>query len=307
MRTKNCYLLVVFFSIIIMSCGANIKSKKKNVFAKDNLCAWCLVPYDSLNRNPEQRAQMMKDLGITRFAYDWRTCHLPYFAEEIQALRKYGIQLSAVWFWTDGSGPTLLNEDNEKIIKTLKEENLKTNLWVAFPEQFFMNMSDDERLKKAVNAITEIHQRAEEIGCKISLYNHGGWYGDPENMIKIIKTSGFNDIGIVYNFLRGTHDKNKFKILLNEMMPYLTMINLDGLKGNGPESWTDVEVVGPPYILNIDDGDREQDMIKIIYESDYQGQIGLIGHTLHEDVKVVMQRNLNGLYRVLDSLKINNQ
>ena len=68
MRTKNCYLLVVFFSIIIMSCGANIKSKKKNVFAKDNLCAWCLVPYDSLNRNPEQRAQMMKDLGITRFA-----------------------------------------------------------------------------------------------------------------------------------------------------------------------------------------------------------------------------------------------
>ena len=73
-------------------------------------------------------------------------------------------------------------------------------------------------------------QRTEEIGCKNSLFNHGGWYGD-----------------------------------------------------------------------------REQDMIKIIYESDYQGPIGIIGHTLHEDVRVFIQRNKNGLYRVLDSLKLSHQ
>jgi hypothetical protein len=53
------------------------------------------------------------------------------------------------------------------------------------------------------------------------------------------------------------------------------MINLDGLKGDGPASWTDVEVAGPPYFLNIGDRDREQDMIIIIYESDYQASIFL--------------------------------
>ena len=307
MKTKVTFLLVMILSLLLLGCNQKTKSTKKNVFAKDNLCAWCLVPYDSLNRNPEQRAQMMKELGITKFAYDWRAKHLPYLADEIKTLRKHNIQLHSVWFWTDGSGPTLLNQYNETILKTLKEEGVKTDLWIAFPEQFFMGISDDEKLKKGVKAITEIHQRAQEIGCKISLFNHGGWYGDPENQIKIIKATGLNDIGIVYNFLRGTHDKDKFKILLNEMMPYLTLINLDGLRGDGPSSWTGIEVFGPPYILDIGAGDREQEMIKIIYESDYQGPIGIIGHTFHEDVKVVIQRNLIGLNRVLDSLKIPRQ
>ena len=273
----------------------------RSIFETDNLCAWCIVPYDNLNRNALQRAQMLKELGIRKFAYDWRSWHLPYLAEEIRAMRLYNIEISAVWFWTDGGGPKLLNDNNETILKTLKEEGLITNLWVAFPEEFFMDLSDNEKLRKAITAINEIYMRAVEINCSVSLYNHGGWFGDIENQLNIIESCGHKDIGIAYNFFRGVHNTDNFRILLHKMLPYLKIINLNGIKSEGPGIWTDEEALGPPYILTIGSGDMEQEMMKIIYESGYTGLIGLIGHTSGQDVMEVLEGNIKGLKRVVDS------
>ena len=55
------------------------------VFAKENLMAWCIVPFDAAKRTPEQRASMLRDLGIKRFAYDYRAEHIPSFEREIAA------------------------------------------------------------------------------------------------------------------------------------------------------------------------------------------------------------------------------
>src|SRR5690606_41954104 len=35
--------------------------------------------------------------------------------------------------------------------------------------------------------IAYIADRAKELGCKVALYNHGGWFGEPENQIEIIE------------------------------------------------------------------------------------------------------------------------
>ena len=53
------------------------------VFAKENLVAWCIVPFDSKKRGPSERAQMLVRLGIKKLAYDWRDEHVPYFRFEI--------------------------------------------------------------------------------------------------------------------------------------------------------------------------------------------------------------------------------
>ena len=42
------------------------------VFARENLVAWCIVPFDARQRGPEARAEMMARLGFKHFAYDWR-------------------------------------------------------------------------------------------------------------------------------------------------------------------------------------------------------------------------------------------
>src|SRR5262245_25393483 len=53
------------------------------LFSRGNLIAWCIVPFDSKKRGPEERATMMKRLGFERFAYDWRAEHVPTFDAEV--------------------------------------------------------------------------------------------------------------------------------------------------------------------------------------------------------------------------------
>ena len=55
----------------------------KSLFARDNLIAWCIVPFDSKKRGPEDRAAMLQKLGFKHFAYDWRAEHVPTFDAEI--------------------------------------------------------------------------------------------------------------------------------------------------------------------------------------------------------------------------------
>ena len=50
--------------------------------------------------------------------------------------------------------------------------------------------SEEERLarvKAEADRIRPIAEEAAKIGCKVGLYNHGGWFGEPENQIAIIK------------------------------------------------------------------------------------------------------------------------
>src|SRR5678816_4705050 len=75
----------------------------QDLFAKTNLVAWCIVPFDAKKRGPEERAEMLERLGISQFAYDYRAEHIPSFDAEMEALQRHRIKLLAWWF------PTVLN------------------------------------------------------------------------------------------------------------------------------------------------------------------------------------------------------
>src|SRR5688572_16748939 len=53
------------------------------LFARENLVAWCIVPFDGKRRGPAERAEMARRLGFTKVAYDWRAEHVPQFEAEI--------------------------------------------------------------------------------------------------------------------------------------------------------------------------------------------------------------------------------
>jgi hypothetical protein len=44
-----------------------------DLFGKSNLVAWCIVPFDSVKRGPEQRAEMVQKLGVI-----WRPARRPF-------------------------------------------------------------------------------------------------------------------------------------------------------------------------------------------------------------------------------------
>src|SRR5262245_59245051 len=66
---RNPRLLCIFaFAIFCLlrsnSAGAQEAAAKPDLFARENLVAWCIVPFDSKKRGPEERAAMLKKLGF---------------------------------------------------------------------------------------------------------------------------------------------------------------------------------------------------------------------------------------------------
>src|SRR4051794_12442178 len=114
--------VVLILTFTLKSLAAD--APKASLFSHDNLIAWCIVPFDAKKRSPEDRAAMLERLGITHFAYDWRKEHLPTFDQEIDALNRHHVELSAVWF------PTSLDADAHFILDVLKKHGIKTELWV---------------------------------------------------------------------------------------------------------------------------------------------------------------------------------
>src|SRR5207244_1946506 len=94
-------ILAAFLATALLAARAIAAEPSKpetEIFARQNLVAWCIVPFDAKKRTPEQRAEMLDRIGIHRFAYDWRDEHLPTFEAELAALKKHAIELTAVWF-----------------------------------------------------------------------------------------------------------------------------------------------------------------------------------------------------------------
>ena len=103
----------------------NTSAEPGGIFAPENLVAWCIVPFDTKTRGPEERAKMLDRLGIKRLAYDYRGEHIPTFDDEVETMRKHGIEFTAWWF------PTVLNEEGEKILQVIKRHKITPQLWVT--------------------------------------------------------------------------------------------------------------------------------------------------------------------------------
>lgn len=278
-------LLFLVIAGIAIACSQT--KNTKDIFAKENLVAWCIVPFDTENRSPEERASMLNELGITSLAWDWREKHLPIFEREINVLQKSNIELKSVWFYVTVDNGNIINNGNETILKTLEKTGTKTDLWVSIPEDNFEGMTDEEKVKKGVELVNHIYDRAKAIECTVSLYNHGGWSGMPENMVKIIEASVHKSIGIIYNFHHAHLQLSDYEKNIKIMMPYLNTVNLNGIEKGGEK------------ILPLGKGNLELDMMNTLQKLGFQGAIGILGHKDDEDVKISLQRNLDGMKKLL--------
>jgi sugar phosphate isomerase/epimerase len=284
--TKGVLFLMIFFS-----CSPE-KERPDNVnlFSKDNLVAWCVVPFDSVKRTPAERARMLSELGFKQFAYDWRPEHLPTFADEIKMLKENNIKLKSVWLWVDTDSGEIFDDNNRELLRTIKENDVKTDFWLGFSNKHFDGLTDEQKLEKAVASVGYIRDEAKKLGCTVSLYNHGDWFGEPVNQVRIIDKMGVDDVSIVYNFHHAHLQVQEFPDLLQKMLPYLNTVNLNGMKVEGPK------------ILTIGDGDKELEMLKTLKQSGYKGSIGIICHIETEDAQVVLKRNLEGLQTLLSKM-----
>jgi len=271
----------IFISLIVLAVCLSRPAAAKDIFDRDNLVAWCIVPFDSQKRTPAQRAQMLEKLGIHRFAYDWRAEHLPTFEAELNELQRHHIELTALWF------PAELNADAHLLLDAIQKHDLHPQLWVMMQ----INPQEDQNktIASAAATIRPIAIEAAKLKCQVALYNHGGWFGEPENEIAIIQTlkkDGIQNVGMVYNLHHGHEHLARFPELLTKMKPYLLALNLNGMTKDGEQT--------NKKILPLGQGDLDLQLLKIIRDSGYVGPIGILNHT-DEDAEGRLMDNLDGL------------
>lgn len=253
---------------------------KANLFAREKLVAWCIVPFDAKKRGPEERAEMLARLGFKHFVYDWRAEHLPSFQQEIDSLKRRGVALDGVWF-------PGLDKDGQFILDVLARNKIKTQLWVTGGGEPTKS-PEEQRARVVAEAarIRPIAEAAAKIGCTVGLYNHGGWFGEPENQLEILEELKLPNVGIVYNQHHGHDHLDRFAALLEKMKPHLLALNLNGMIKEGDRKGQKIVPLGQ--------GELDLDLLKTIRASGYAGPIGILGHTM-DDAEERLKDNLDGL------------
>jgi len=217
-------------------------------------------------------------LGITKLAYDWRDEHVASFEEEIVQCREHGIEFFAFWSWHDAIAPLI------------EKYAIHPQIWVT-------NGSPDAdtqeaRIAAAAAGVLPIVEKARALGCKLGLYNHGGWGGEPENLVAVCeylrREHGADHVGIVYNFHHGHDHIDRFAEAFRQMLPYLLCVNVNGMADPA-------EADGGDKVLPIGSGQHERAMIQIVRDSGYAGPIGILDHRSEVDAEESLRENLAGL------------
>ena len=282
---------IILFLMLLTVPASRAGDEVYRLFARTNLMAWCIVPFDAKKRGPEERAEMLQKLGFGKFAYDYRAEHIPTFDAEVEACRRRGIELSAWWF------PTELNAEAKQILAVLKRHKLHSQLWVMggggpvkTPEE------QTARVESEAKRIKPIAEAAGAIRCSVSLYNHGGWFGEPDNQIAIIgllRQQGVTNVHIVYNLHHGHDHVDAFPGLLARMKPHLAVININGTARNGDKLGKKIIPLGL--------GELDLPLLKTIRDSGWHGPIGILNHT-DEDAEARLADNLDGLDQLVARL-----
>ena len=270
------YYLVILLTIVMALPARITIAQQRDIFAQDNLVAWCIVPFDGKKRGPAERAAMCAKLGLKKIAYDWRDEHIPTFEQEILEYKKHGLEYFAFW------------AVQEEAFKLFEKHKLSPQVWYMIPQP--AEGPQQQRVKQAAEACLPVIARAKKMGSKVGLYNHGGWAGDPPNMVAVceyLKTHHkIDNVGIVYNQHHCHPRIDLFEADLKSMLPHLLCLNLNGTTRDGDKMGM--------KILPLGEGDLDLKLLKIIKDSGYDGPVGIIGHT-QDDVELRLRDNLNGL------------
>ena len=269
--------------------GIPSQSSNKNPFQKSNLHVWAYEEYDAVDRTPEERAQVLVNLGITKVGYICRNeKRVSEFESHLKAYSEAGIELVGVW--------TPIEEVQVRdFLKVVDNHDLSIQWWLTL-EQNYDAMPEDGRVKDAVARLRPLVKEANSRNCRLVLYGHGTnrWFTQIENQIEILKQLQSElpsaEVGIIYNFHQSHGQMDRLGEVLPSLAPYLTALNLNGMHSDGPK------------IARIGKGDKEKEMIETILESGWQGPTGIIAHDRNQDAAITLRENLDGLESILIEL-----
>ena len=263
-----------------------VPAAEEPLFARDNLAAWCIVPFDAKQRGPEARAEMLAKLGFKQFVYDYRAEHIPQWDAELIALKKRGIALTGWWF------PTVLNDEAKQALALFLKHDVHPQLWVMGNGGSIAvkDAADQQaRIAAEVARLKPICDAGAAQGCQVGLYNHGNWFGEPDNLVAVVQAlqaQGVKNVGIVYNLHHGHGKVEQFDKFLPKLLPHLLCLNLNGMDADGEAKGQKIKPLGSGHL--------DLAILRQVRASGYRGPLGILNHT-NVDAEGRLQDNLDGL------------
>lgn len=226
---------------------------------------------------------MLKRLGLRKLAYDWRDQHVVEFEDEIIQLKKHDIEFFAFW------------GEHESMFQLFEKHNVRPQIWKMLPQP--VGETQRQRVESAAEQLLPLVKRSKALGCKLGIYNHGGWTGEPQNMAEVCqwlhRHHDARHVGIVYNFHHGHDHIASFRKRIMVMKPYLLCVNVNGMNDNAQ-----------PKILPVGSGQHEITMMKTLVDVGYRGPVGVLDHRSDTDAEVALQANLKGIARIAQTLDL---
>ncbi len=286
---------VLLCALLLGIYGWTATTNGQSTFAKSNLHVWAYEEYDAVNRTPEQRARLLKELGITKAGYVCRNAaRVAQFEAYVKAYKKEGIELISVWTPVNTEKP-LEEPQISTFLDVADRHKLRIQWWLTL-EQDFDILPEASRVEIAVARLRPLVIEANKRQCRLVLYGHGRdkWFTQYENLIVILERLKEEmpeaKLGIIYNFHQSHAQMDRLKSVFPRLKPYLVALNLNGMQSGGPQ------------IVPLGSGDREREMIDIIFKSGWRGPVGIIAHNRSADAKQTLQGNLDGLRSLLKQI-----
>lgn len=279
------YLYRLTTSFLLLAFLFACKRNTNDLIKVNEVAPWCIIDFDSLDRTPQQRIAMLKQMGFTKYGFNKGKGDLSKMKAEFNLAKENNIEIISVFLWLNAERDSIgqLSPMNQEIFNNLAELDGKPTIWLSFSDNFFKKLNQKQSMALSVEMIKYIKLKADEVGCQLALCNHHGWFGNPYNQVEILEKLNQNSITMVYNFHHAHEYVDEFSEIVKMIKPYLSHVNLNGVNKNGPQ------------ILAIGQGDHEFKMIRQLLDEGYHEPWGILGHIKTEDVQKVLQRNIEGL------------
>ncbi len=273
--------LALMLFVILYACA----QQNEGPFKVEEVSPWCILGFDILDRTPPQRIAMLKELGFTKYGYNRGKGTFEEMKEEFDLAKQNDIEITSVFLWLNAKRDSIgkLSPANQDLLNNLKEVDYKPTIWVSFSDNYFKDLTQEQSVDLSIQFLTFVKARADELGCKLAIYNHHGWFGNPYNQVEILEKLNEESLTMVYNFHHAQDYVDQFSEIAKMITPYLSFVNLNGVKKDGPQ------------IIPIGKGDHEIEMIRQLRVAGYKGPWGILGHIKTEDVRKVLEENISGL------------
>nr|WP_299384168.1 TIM barrel protein [Allomuricauda sp.] len=287
------YFVRCAISLLLLAFFFACTSKNpKEVIKVSEVLPWCIIGFDSWDRTPHQRIAMLKEMGITKYGFNKGKGDLSTMLDEFEQAKENHIEIPSIFLWLNANRDSIggLSAMNRELLSNLGKLDSKPAIWLSFSNNFFEDLDQGQSMELSIEMVKYVKTLADEVGCKLALYNHHGWFGNPHNQVEILEELDEASITMVYNFHHAHEYVDEFPAIAEKIAPYLSYVNLNGVKKEGPQ------------ILAIGQGDHELEMIRQLIKEGYNGPWGILGHIKTENVQEVLKRNIDGLTLINNKL-----